>query len=119
MVAADMQRVYINYRLKSEIAITLCCYTCSLLNMLPTSTNREAFEKQLVIKVASMKKCGKIFIMKGKPSCATTKLTLFTDGWNIKEGALVSPRRMHCTYSGMPKGTSQAEVMSNSEISNV
>jgi len=29
--------------------------------------------------------------------------------------ALVSPQRMHCMYSGMTKGTSWAEVMSNSE----
>ena len=28
---------------------------------------------------------------------------------------LVSPRRMHGMYCGMPKGTSWAEVMSNSE----
>ena len=28
---------------------------------------------------------------------------------------LVSPWRMHCMYCGMPKGTSQAEVMLNSE----
>jgi len=29
--------------------------------------------------------------------------------------ALVSPCRMHCIYSGMEKGTSQAEAMSNSK----
>jgi len=28
---------------------------------------------------------------------------------------LVSSRRMHCMYSGMAKGTSLAEAMSNSE----
>ena len=28
---------------------------------------------------------------------------------------LVSPRRMHCTYCGMPKGTCPTEAMSNSE----
>jgi len=28
---------------------------------------------------------------------------------------VVSPRRMHCMYSGMAKGTSQAEAMLNSE----
>jgi len=34
--------------------------------------------------------------------------------WDIKEGTSKS-RRMHCVYSGMAKGTSQAEVMLNSE----
>jgi len=29
--------------------------------------------------------------------------------------ALVSPRRMHCMYSSMAKGTSQAEATSNYE----
>ena len=28
---------------------------------------------------------------------------------------MVSPSRMHCTYCGMPKGTSQEEATSNSE----
>ena len=28
---------------------------------------------------------------------------------------LVSPRRMHCTHCGMPKGTFRAEATSNSE----
>jgi len=29
--------------------------------------------------------------------------------------ALVSPRRMHCMYNGMAKGTSRAKATSNSE----
>jgi len=33
----------------------------------------------------------------------------------IQRRTLVSPRRMHCTYCGMPKGTSWAEVTSHSE----
>jgi len=44
----------------------------------------------------------------------TTKLTLFTvskDKWK----ALVSPSRIYCMHSGMAKGTSWAEAMSNSE----
>jgi len=32
-------------------------------------------------------------------------------------GALVSPWRMHCMYSSMAKGTSQAEATLNSEKS--
>ena len=57
------------------------------------------------------------FPFEGKPSCATAKSTLFAvskDEWDTRR-TLVSPRRMHCTYSGMPKGTSRPEVTSNSE----
>jgi len=32
-----------------------------------------------------------------------------------KKRALVSTQRMHCMYNGMAKGTSRAEVMSNSK----
>jgi len=34
---------------------------------------------------------------------------------NTQRRSLVSPSKMHCMYSSMVKGTSQAEVMSNSK----
>ena len=46
----------------------------------------------------------------------TTQLMLFTvskDEWNAKEDTGKS-QSIHCTYRGMPKGTSWAEATSNS-----
>ena len=48
---------------------------------------------------------------------ATAKSTPFAvsqDEWDTKENTGKS-MKMHCTYCGMPKGTSLAEVTSNSE----
>jgi len=53
-------------------------------------------------------------VKKRKPSCAATKLTLFAVEKNGTPGT-VTPRRMHYMYCGMPKGTSRAEAMLNSE----
>ena len=54
-----------------------------------------------------------------KPSCVTTKLTLYTvskDEWNTKEDTGKSQKNaLHVQHSGMPKGTSRAEATSNSE----
>ena len=59
------------------------------------------------------------FRYKGKPSRDTTKLTLFAvskDDWDTKEDTDKSMKNaLYCTYFGMPKGTSQAEVMLKSE----
>jgi len=92
----------------------------AVFNPLPTSTNREAFEKKLCNQSSQYEKYGKFSIMKRKPSHATTKSTLLSvskDKWNTRR-ALVSPQRMHCMYCGMPKGTSWAEVMSKNEKKN-
>jgi len=54
--------------------------------------------------------------MQRKPSHATTKLILFTvskDEWDTKEDTAKSLK--NATYCGVPKGTSQDEVTSNSE----
>ena len=56
------------------------------------------------------------FLYEEKPSCAITKSTLFTvskDEWDTKDTG--KSMKMHCTYCGMPKGTSWAEATSNSE----
>jgi len=58
-----------------------------------------------------------ISVMNGSHHMPTTKSTLFVaskDEWGTKEG----PGGMHCFYSSMPKGTSRAEAMLNSEKSN-
>ena len=55
------------------------------------------------------------FRYEGKPLHATAKLTLFAvskDEWDTKED---TGKSMQCAYCGMPKGTSRAEVTSNSE----
>jgi len=48
------------------------------------------------------------------PLCSSTNQQLFKKNlWDTKEGC--SKSIMHCMYSGMPKGTSQAEATLNSE----
>ena len=76
---------YINYRLKSEVSITLCCLQCSThytaVRIKNCSKNTSA------IKIATTKKTDD-FHYKGKPSHATTKSTLFAvskDEWDTKE----------------------------------
>ena len=57
------------------------------------------------------------FHFKGKLSRATAKSTLFAvskDEWDTKKDTGKSMKNA-CMYCGMPKGTSQAEAMSNSE----
>jgi len=51
------------------------------------------------------------------PSCAPPNghLSLSAKMNGTQRRALVSPSRMHCMYCGMPKGTSGAKAMSNSE----
>ena len=102
----------INYRLKSEVSITLLCqlfsthYTAIWIKTQLKSTS--------VIKVAIG---GFPLRTQKKPSRTTTKLTLLLSAKmnGTQRRTLLSPWRMHCTYCSMPKGTSQAEAMSNSE----
>ena len=76
---------YINYHLKSEVSITLCCWLCSTHY---TAVQIENCSKSIsAIKIATMKNTDG-FHFKGKPSPATTKLTLFTvskDEWDTKK----------------------------------
>jgi len=55
------------------------------------------------------------FSLKLKPSRAYHKIDTFRGEQRWMGHNLVSPWRMYCMYSGMAKGTSQAEVTSNSE----
>ena len=64
---------YINYCLKSEVSITLCCQLCSTLY---TAVQINNHLSTFVIKIATMKSTDD-FHYKGKPSHATTKLIPF------------------------------------------
>ena len=78
--------------------------------------NKELFEKHLCNQNSHYENTDD-FCYKGKLSRAITKSTLFAvrkdDG--TQRRPLVRPLGMNCTYCSMPKGTCQAEVMSNSE----
>ena len=74
---------YINYRLKSEVSITLCCWLCS------TRYTAVQIEKSTsAIKTATLKNTDD-FHYEGKPSRASiAKSTLFAvskDEWGTKE----------------------------------
>jgi len=65
-----------------------CPSLSAMFNSLHSSTNQEVFEKHLCNKSSYYEKDWQFLITQRKPSCATTKLTLFTvskDEWNTKE----------------------------------
>ena len=72
---------YINYHLKSVVSITLHCLLCSTRYTAVRIKNRS--KSTSAIKIATTDD----FHYEGKPSCATTKLTLFAvkDEWDTKE----------------------------------
>jgi len=60
----------------------------AMFDSLHSSTNQEELEKNLCNKSSHYEKYGRFLATQRKPSCATTKLTLFTvskDEWNTKE----------------------------------
>ena len=75
-------RNYINYRLKSEVSITPCCWLCS------TRYTAVRIKKSTsTFKIPTMKNTDD-FHYEGKPSCAIAKSTLFAvskDEWDTKE----------------------------------
>ena len=76
---------YINYRLKSEVSITLCCWLCS--TRYTAVRIKNCLKSTSEIKTATMKNTDD-FCYEGKPSHTTTKLTLFAvskDEWDTKE----------------------------------
>ena len=78
---------YINYRLKSEVSITLCCRLCS--TRYTAVRIKNCLKSTSAIEIATMKNTDDFFY-EGKPSRATTKLTLLVvskDEWRT----LVSP----------------------------
>ena len=76
---------YINNRLKSEVSIMLLCWLCSIRYTAVRIKNY--FKNTSAIEVDTMKNKDN-FCCEGKPSCATTKSTLFSvskDEWDTKE----------------------------------
>ena len=76
---------YINYRLKSEVSITLCCQLCSTRYTVVRIKN--CSKSTSAITIATTKNTDD-FRYEGKPSRATTKSTLFIvskDEWDTKE----------------------------------
>ena len=69
------------------------------------------------IKIATMKNTDNFRYAKGSHHVLPPNrhLSLSAKMNGTQRRTLVSPRRMHCMYCGMPKGTSRAEVTSNSE----
>ena len=76
---------YINYRLKSEVSITLRCWLCS--THYTAVLIKNCLKSTSAIKIAITTNTDD-FRYKGKPSRAITKLTLFAvrkDEWDTKE----------------------------------
>ena len=76
---------YINYYLKSEVSITLCCWLCS--THYTAVQIKNYFESTSAIKIATMKNMDNLHD-EGKPSCAITKLIFFSVSkgeWDTKE----------------------------------
>ena len=93
----------INYRLKSEVSLTLCCQLCSTHYIQHYESKSTS-----TIKVTTMKNTDD-FHYKEKPSCATAKSKPFV----VSTGK--SMKNELCVLRYMPKGTCLAEVMSSSE----
>ena len=76
---------YLNYCLKSEVSIMLHCWLCSI--RYTAASIKNYWKSNSAIKIATLKNTDD-FHYEGKPSRATTKLTLFTvskDEWDTKE----------------------------------
>ena len=87
---------YINYCLKSELSITLCCWLC--LTRYTAVRIKNCIKNTSAIEVATVKITDD-FCYEGKPSHATTKLTLFAvskDEWDTKEDTGKSMKNALC-----------------------
>ena len=76
---------YINYHLKNEVSIALCCRLCS--NHYTAVQFKNCSKSTSAIKIATMKNMDD-YHYEGKPSCATAKSTPFAvskDEWDTKE----------------------------------
>jgi len=97
-----------------------CPSLSSMFNLLHNSMNQKLFEKHLCNQGSHYEKYRQFSLRKGshhmQPPNQCFSLSAKMNGTQRK--TLVSPWRMHWTYCGMPKGTSPAEVMLNSEKAN-
>ena len=108
----DARPNHINYRLKSEVSITLRCRLCS--TRYTAVRIKNCLKSTSAIKIATMKNTDYFGSHHVLPPNRHLSLSAKMNG--TQRRTLVSPRRMHCTYCGMLKGTCQAEATSNSEI---
>ena len=105
---------FINYRLKSEVSITLCCQLCS--THYTAIRIKDCLKSTSAIKIATMKNTDD-FRFDGKPSRAQTKSTPFPvskDEWDTKEDTGKSMKNALYILRYV-KGTCRAEATSNSE----
>ena len=110
--------------MSSRASATNCHVNCEVSIMLhcqPSSTCYTALRIKkclkstfAAVKVATMKNTDN-FCFKRKLPHATTKstLSLSVKMNGTQKRTLVSPRRKHCMYYGIPKGTCPAEAMPN------
>jgi len=86
-------------------------------SLLHSSTNQEVLEKHLCSKSSHYENTENFLLRKGnhhvQPPNQRFSLSAKMNG--TQKRTLVSPWRMHCTYCGMPKGTSWDEATLNSE----
>ena len=100
---------YINY-MKSEVSIMLHCQLCSThytAVWIKTVWKAPLQSKQplLKIRMISVTKGSHHVLSPNRHFLLSAKMN------GTQRRTLVSPWRMHCTYCGMPKGTSQAEAI--------
>ena len=94
---------YINYCLKSEVSIMLCCRLCS--THYTTVRIKNCLKSTSAIKIATIKiqtfsvTKGSHHVLLPNQHFSSTKMN------GTQRRALVSPWRIHCLYCSMPKGT--------------
>ena len=100
---------------ETEVSIALLCQLCS--TCYTAVQIKKCLKSTSVLKVATMKNTDDFSFRKEshhvQPPNQRFSLSAKMNG--TQRRTLVSPWRMHFTYSGMPKGTSRAEATSNSE----
>jgi len=89
----------------------------AMVNLLYSSMNQQLFEKNFCNQSSRYENYGQFPLQMEAIMCLPQNQHFLQ--WTKMNGtqrrALVSPWRMHCMYSGMAKGTSWAEEVSNNE----
>ena len=102
---------YINYCLKEKYPL------CFLLEMINSSTNQELFEKHLCNQSSHCEKYRQFPLCKGSHHVLPLNQQFLQSAKmnGTQRKTVVRSQRIHCTYCGKPKGTSQAEATLNSQ----
>ena len=100
---------------ETEVSIALLCQLCS--TCYTAVRIKKCLKSTSVLKAATMKNMDDFSLRKRshyvQPSNQCFSLSAKMNG--TQRRTLVSPWRIHCTYCGMPKGTSRAEATLNRE----